>query len=57
MADTRHAVLECCKEGNGLDGLAKTHFVCQNNMLPLLPCKVEPVEPLKLVGVQAATPL
>lgn len=50
-------VLESCKEGNRLDSLAKAHFICQDDMLPLLPCKVEPVEPLKLVGVQAATPL
>ena len=51
------AIHEGSQEGYGLDGFAKPHFICQNDMLPLLPGKVEPVEAFQLVGVQAATPL
>ena len=39
-----------------MDGLAQAHFISQDDMLALLPGKVEPVEALQLVGVQL-TPL
>jgi len=37
-------LLESSKESNGLNGLAETHFICKDDMLPLLPSKVKPIE-------------
>lgn len=38
--------LEGSQEGNSLNGFAEPHLISQDDMLPLLPGKVQPVEAL-----------
>jgi len=42
-------VEEVRKEGNGLAGLAKPHFVSKDRVVPLCPSKREPIEPFQLI--------
>lgn len=47
-----HLFIEGVQEDGGLDRLSQTHLVSQDGVGTLSPGEPQPVEPLKLVGVQ-----
>ena len=45
--------MEVVEEGEGLDGLAQAHFVCEDHVSVFVPAFYEPVDTGDLVGFEA----